>query len=46
LRSRAAPLSREQLRAAELAFAASGDGGQTIETIEILHFAAWTPANG
>lgn len=40
-RSRA-PLSRGALRAAEEAFH-NGDG-PTVETFEILHFAAWTPA--
>jgi hypothetical protein len=29
--------------AAMHAFAAAGDGQRTIETFEILHFAAWTP---
>jgi NADH dehydrogenase [ubiquinone] 1 alpha subcomplex assembly factor 5 len=32
--------------AAEAAFAASGDGGRTVETFEILHFAAWTAKKG
>jgi hypothetical protein len=31
--------------AAIYAFADAGDGTQTVETFEILHFAAWTPAN-
>ena len=29
--------------AASAAFDASGDGSRTMETFEILHFAAWTP---
>jgi NADH dehydrogenase [ubiquinone] 1 alpha subcomplex assembly factor 5 len=29
--------------AASVAFAPSGDGSRTMETFEILHFAAWTP---
>jgi hypothetical protein len=29
--------------AAIQAFAAFGDGQRTVETFEILHFAAWTP---
>lgn len=37
-------LSRSALRAAEQAFAAAGEGGRTVEQVEILHFAAWTPA--
>jgi hypothetical protein len=28
------------------AFAASGDGERTLETFEILHFAAWTAKEG
>ena len=46
LSAKAAPLTRAQLKAAEKAFAAIGQGGRTTETFEILHFAAWTPANG
>jgi NADH dehydrogenase [ubiquinone] 1 alpha subcomplex assembly factor 5 len=39
------PLSRAAANAAEHAFAtAGGNGGRTIETFEILHFAAWTGA--
>lgn len=38
------PLSRDSRHAAEAAFAAAGDGQRTVETFEILHFAAWTPA--
>lgn len=32
--------------AAGRAFHAFGDGSRTVESFEILHFAAWTPANG
>jgi hypothetical protein len=42
-RSRQA-LSRQALAAAMQQFAAAGDGERTVETFEILHFAAWTPA--
>ena len=38
------PLTRAALGAAQDAFAAGQDGGRTVETFEILHFAAWTPA--
>lgn len=38
------PLLREAKAAAETAFRATGDSSRTIETFEILHFAAWTPA--
>ena len=31
--------------AATRSFAAAGDGQRTVETFEILHFAAWTPEN-
>ncbi|MEO6255864.1 MAG: SAM-dependent methyltransferase [Sphingomicrobium sp.] len=37
-------LSRPARAAAEAAFRAAGDGSRTVETFEILHFAAWTPA--
>ncbi|MEO8455535.1 MAG: methyltransferase domain-containing protein [Sphingomicrobium sp.] len=37
------PLSRQGLEAARKCFAAAGDGGRTVETVEIIHFAAWTP---
>jgi hypothetical protein len=43
LRSRR-PLSRRSKDAAAAAFHSAGDGRTTIETFEILHFAAWTPA--
>ena len=40
------PLSRAALAAAEASFtAAAGEGGRTLELIEILHFAAWTAAS-
>ena len=38
------PLSRRARAAAEAAFEASGDGLRTVETFEIVHFAAWKPA--
>ena len=37
------PLLREAKAAAEAAFRSAGDGSRTLETFEILHFAAWTP---
>lgn len=40
------PLSRAARKAAEQAFAAAGDGARTIEQVELLHFAAWTPQDG
>lgn len=43
LRSRSAPLSRSAAQAAAAAFLAQGEAGRTTETIELLHFAAWTP---
>lgn len=39
------PLLRDARSAAEAAFRTAGDGSRTVETFEILHFAAWTPAN-
>jgi hypothetical protein len=42
-RSRRA-LSRRAKAAAAQDFAAAGNGGLTLETFEILHFAAWTPS--
>lgn len=42
-RSRA-PILRQGRAIAEAAFRAAGDGSRTVETFEILHFAAWTPA--
>jgi len=38
------PLLREAKAAAEAAFRSAGDGQRTLETFEILHFGAWTPA--
>jgi hypothetical protein len=38
------PLSRTATQAAADAFASVGQDGRTVETFEILHFAAWTPA--
>ena len=37
------PLTGAALEAAEEEFAPGQDGGRTVETFEILHFAAWTP---
>jgi NADH dehydrogenase [ubiquinone] 1 alpha subcomplex assembly factor 5 len=39
-----APLLRNARAAAESAFRSAGDGSRTVETFEILHFAAWSPA--
>ena len=44
LSARAPPLNRLQADAAQRAFA--GADGRATETFELLHFAAWTPANG
>jgi hypothetical protein len=38
------PLGRAAREAAVVSFTAAGDGERTVETFEILHFAAWTPA--
>ena len=38
------PISPRAYAAACESFAAAGDEGRTVETFEILHFAAWTPA--
>jgi hypothetical protein len=46
MRARASPLTRGQLDAAVRAFADGGDGQRTVETFEILHFAAWTAQGG
>ena len=43
--AKAAALTRAQLEAASKAFGLGGEG-RTTDTFEILHFAAWTPANG
>ncbi|MEO6582475.1 MAG: SAM-dependent methyltransferase [Sphingomicrobium sp.] len=37
------PILRKARAAAAAAFRSSGDGSRTVETFEILHFAAWTP---
>ncbi|MFC7537410.1 SAM-dependent methyltransferase [Sphingomonas sp. GCM10030256] len=37
------PLTRTALAAAASAFDAAGDGSATTETVELVHFAAWTP---
>ena len=37
-------LSRDAKAAAEATFRSAGDGSRTVETFEILHFVAWTPA--
>jgi hypothetical protein len=37
------PLGRAAREAAAANFTAAGDGARTVETFEILHFAAWTP---
>jgi hypothetical protein len=42
LRSRR-PFLRRDKEAAEAAFCGAGQGSRTVETFEILHFAAWTP---
>jgi hypothetical protein len=39
-------IARPARAAAMRAFAEAGDGSRTMETFEILHFAAWTPAKG
>ena len=36
------PLGRRTLDAARAAFAAQGDESGTVETVELIHFAAWT----
>ena len=41
-----APLSRAAILAAERSFAEDAEDGRTVETFEILHFAAWTPQQG
>ena len=46
LQSRARFVSRRALAAARQAFADAGDGTRTVETYEILHFAAWAPNQG
>jgi len=39
-------LSRQALAAAAESFASAGGGKRTVETFEIVHFAAWSPAEG
>jgi hypothetical protein len=39
------PILRKSRAAASAAFQSAGDGARTIETFEILHFAAWSPAS-
>jgi hypothetical protein len=39
-------MSKAARTAAKRAFAEAGDGGRTIETFDILHFAAWTGQQG
>ena len=39
-----APLNRAAVAAAERNFIEDADGGRTVETFEILHFAGWAPA--
>lgn len=46
LGAKAPPLTRAQFAAGSRAFAEAGDGRRTIETFELLHFAAWTPGSG
>ena len=46
LLDRPRPLTRGQSAAAAAAFMEAGEGERTIETFELLHFAAWTPAHG
>ena len=38
------PLLRKERAEAEAAFQSAGNGSRTVETFEILHFAAWTPS--
>jgi hypothetical protein len=44
--SKPPPLTRAQRLAASRAFAEAGDGERTVETFELLHFAAWAPESG
>ncbi|WP_114226485.1 MULTISPECIES: SAM-dependent methyltransferase [Sphingomonas] len=39
------PLTHAALAAARAAFAAAGDAQGTVETVELIHFSAWTPAD-
>lgn len=45
LEDRPRSLTRAAWVAASQDFAAAGNGTRTVETVELLHFAAWTPAN-
>ncbi|MFL6721041.1 MAG: SAM-dependent methyltransferase [Sphingomonas sp.] len=45
LAARPSFVGKAALAAAAGAFSNAGDGSRTVETFEILHFAAWTPAN-
>ena len=46
LSGRGPALGRSSRDAAARAFADAGESGRTVETFELLHFAAWTPAVG
>jgi NADH dehydrogenase [ubiquinone] 1 alpha subcomplex assembly factor 5 len=46
LAARSGAFSRRQAEAARLAFAGAGDGSRTLETFELIHFAAWAAAGG
>jgi hypothetical protein len=46
LHERGGSLSRRQSAAAAKAFETAGDGERTVETFELLYFAAWTAAKG
>lgn len=46
LRSRSRWLSRTAFGAAQAHFLAAGQDCRTVETFELLHFAAWTPNHG
>jgi hypothetical protein len=46
LQSRAHFVGKNALSAARRAFADAGDGARTVETYEILHFAAWAANKG
>ena len=46
LTSRGPPLGRSARNAAIRAFAEAGQNGRTVETFELVHFAAWTPPRG
>jgi SAM-dependent methyltransferase len=39
-------LTRRALATARQAFRATGDGSGTVERVDLIHFAAWTPADG